>query len=75
MKVRAKFRCLSVEDFGDHKKATLGAVMDDSEENKSFAKYTPSGTLHIGIDGDAPAAAFFKPKKEYYLLFEEIEKE
>lgn len=73
MKIKSKFNCDSVTDFGGNKRAELSAATNGSEENKSFAKYTPSGSLSISIDSDAPAADFFKPGKSYYLEFEETE--
>jgi len=71
MKVRAKFFCTSVTDFGYNKQAILQAAVSGSEENKSFSKYTPNGRLEISVDSDAAAGNFFVPKKHYYLDFEE----
>ena len=42
-------------------------VISGSEENKSFAKYTPSGNLHIWISYETQASDAFEPGKEYYL--------
>ena len=44
-KVRAKFVCTSVEDQPtyEQKVVSFSAVISGSEENKSFARYTPSG--------------------------------
>lgn len=72
-KVKAKFRCESVTDFGQQKRADLRAVTTGSDENKTFAKFTPSGTLSVTIDDETPAAGFFKPGEEYTLLFEKAE--
>ena len=55
--VRAKFRVNSYETslFGslDHQEecrtVKLTAVTDGSEENKRFFKYTPNGTISIGL--------------------------
>jgi hypothetical protein len=49
--VRAKFRCLSItEKWDGHFIAELGAVMqrgENSEENKTFWKYTPAGKAEL----------------------------
>lgn len=44
----------------------LSAVIDGSEENKQWAKYTPGGilTLHISNPG---AQGKFEVGKEYYI--------
>jgi hypothetical protein len=50
-KVRAKFVCIGVEDQPtyEQKVVSFSAVTSGSEENKSFAKYTPSGNLQMWI--------------------------
>ena len=74
IKVKAKFRCASVTDFGSNKQAQMSAVYGASGENADFAKATPYGELKINIDSEVPASDFFKPGEEYYLTFEKIEK-
>jgi hypothetical protein len=71
--VKAKFNCIGVEDFADQKqkRVTFGPVIDGSEENKSFAKYTPSGGLYLWISYDTPASDAFEAGKSYYLTLEE----
>lgn len=71
--IRAKFKCDSVTDFGNQKRADLSAVTNGSEENKSFAKFTPSGNLSISIDSETEASNLFQPGKEYLLEFTESE--
>jgi len=73
MSVKAKFRCASVKDTGTQKQVELYPVHSGSEENKSFAKYTPGGTLNMTIDYETEAVNFFEPQKEYYLTFEKAE--
>ena len=72
MKVRAKFRCEGVENFGsDYNEVELTAVTGNAEENPEnvqFNKYTPSGTLKMGIDNEN-LVNYFEPGKEYYLDF------
>ncbi len=62
MAVRAKFRCTS-KDGGT---VQFDAVTSGSEENKTWAKYTPSGQLRMQIDNPA-ASDQFEAGKEYYL--------
>jgi hypothetical protein len=72
LKVRAKFKCDSVESFsygGSY--AKLSAVIDDSGDNKDFTEATPHGNLEIGISDKTSAATFFKPGGVYYLDFTE----
>lgn len=73
--VRAKFRLDSVKQwaYGGSKSFEFSAVYDDGiEENKRYAKATPSGKLEIQID-NPPAAEFFELGKSYYLDFTKAE--
>lgn len=76
MQVKAKFACYSIQDTthagGKNRKVFLSPVYGNSEENKSFAKYTPAGQLEMVIDEGTPAYDAFHPGKEYYLTFEEV---
>lgn len=72
-KVRAKFKCDSVTDYGHQKSVSLSAVTTGSEENKSFAKYTPNGSMQISIDKETTAGNLFQAGKEYYIDFSEAE--
>lgn len=68
-KVRAKFVCTGVEDQPtyEQKVVSFSAVISGSEENKSFAKYTPSGNLQMWISYETQASDAFEQGKEYYL--------
>ena len=68
-KVRAKFKCHSIEENEWDKKAKLTAVVGNDGENKDFNDATPSGNLEISIHGQVPAANFFEVGKEYYMDF------
>jgi len=68
-KVRAKFQCNAITDYGTTKVAQLGAVYGTEGENKDFTDATPSGDLSISIDKGTPACEFFEPGKQYYLDF------
>lgn len=75
MRVRAKFRCNSVEDFGYSRKVKLAPVYEgplgDNEENKRFTKATPTGELWMTID-NPEAGVQFEAGKEYYLDFSDV---
>lgn len=70
--VKAKFRCDSIaQDTTGNKLTVFNAVQSGSEENKSFAKYTPSGSLTMSISPETEAYDAFEMNKEYYLTIEE----
>lgn len=77
MSVRAKFRCLSIEDFGYNKRVKFQAVYEgalgENEENKRFTQATPWGELAMTVD-NPNAAIQFEANKEYYLDFTEVPK-
>jgi len=73
--VVAKFKCNSVENFYESKKARLTAIYSDKGENADFTKFTPSGNLDILIINDALASNFFEPGECYYLTFTKALKE
>lgn len=75
MKVTAKFLCQTVsktkfssQDQGSAQ-VELTAVPGNSEENKEFWEYTPSGNLEMTIKNEA-AEKYFEPGEEYFLTFE-----
>ena len=67
--VRAKFVCDGIIENEEYKQKTVTMipVTSGSEENKTFAKYTPSGGLHLVISDETPAADYFQKGKEYFL--------
>jgi hypothetical protein len=74
--VRGKFVLNSITNHSWSPTAqtfNFGAVYDNTtEENKRFAKYTPSGTLSMTVD-NPPAQEFFELGKSYYLDFSKAE--
>ena len=69
MGVRAKFAVESVLSRGDgYGEVILRAVTGGTDENESFWRYTPAGTITMQIDNEA-ALKQFKPKKEFYVDF------
>ena len=71
--VRAKFKCSHITNYEQSQTAHLEAVYDPNSEgeNSDFTKFTPFGRLEISIDKIAPAHAFYKPGRFYYLDFSE----
>lgn len=69
-KVRAKFICNHIENptTGDAV-VHMSAVTSGSEENKSFAEYTPSAQLQMHISPGTSAASAFEQGKEYFVDF------
>lgn len=72
MTVRAKFKLNSKTEYeyGPTKLHFNAVCQDETEENRRFQKYTPSGELNISIDNPS-AVEYFKIGKSYYLDFEE----
>jgi hypothetical protein len=70
--MRAKFRCNSVQDFGNsYVQANLSAVTDDgTPENERYHTATPSGTLSINIS-NPDVRGFLVPEHYYFLDFTE----
>lgn len=75
MSVRAKFRCTGAEEVEGVEgiSVLLQAVTDDSPENKSWSKYTPSGTLTMVVTNPA-ASSQFVYGNSYYLDFTDAPK-
>ncbi|TDE53745.1 hypothetical protein [Flavobacterium sp. GT3P67] len=75
LQVRAKFVCNGVQDNPqyENKSISFTPVINGSDENKSFSKYTPSGSVHLNISYETEAVNFFEEGKEYYLDFTKAE--
>lgn len=71
MSVRAKFRCNSIEDFGNDMVTVKLSAVSSGDDNKSWSKWTPSGTLSLTIT-NPEAFNQFKVGKEYFLDFNEV---
>lgn len=71
--VRAKFNVMSITKFGNGGgwEVKLAPVMGNSDENKKFWKYTPSGNITMHIDNEEAAKAF--DTGEYYVDFTRAE--
>jgi len=74
MKVQCKFQCNCVTKRAEWNnsdafvyEAEFSAVTTGSEENKEFFKYTPNGSLKVGVYKDD----LFQPGKFYYINIEE----
>lgn len=77
MNVTAKFRCTSLNylDPGVNSKDViaqlkLSAVYGDGKENKEWSKYTPTGEITMTVTNPT-AVDYFRPGKEYYIVFNE----
>jgi hypothetical protein len=73
--VRAKFYCGEKAEVGylpepanKTTKVILYPVLGESEENKAYWKYTPSGKLEMQMI-NKEAADVFEVGKEYYIDF------
>lgn len=75
MEVVAKMVCTQIEDQPTYqqKLVSFSAVISGSEENKSFAKFTPSANLQMWISYETQASEFFEQGKEYFLTFNKAE--
>ncbi len=73
--VRAKFICNLIEESPSfyQKSVQLTAVTSGSDENKSFAKYTPAGNINLTISDDTQAAEFFVKDQEDFIDFTKAE--
>lgn len=69
--VRAKFRCDSVTLLVNGAQITLIPVTSGSEENESFYKWTPAGSISLSLVSKATANHFY-PGHEYYIDFTEV---
>ena len=54
--LRCKFKVERVVRTSDGRDVRLRAVTADSEENKSWSKYTPSGELALAVTNEAAFA-------------------
>lgn len=73
--MRAKFRVSSVEKFDGSEKLTFVAVgksdgypADGSDENNTFARWTPTATCEVYVNNPALHGKF-EPGQEYYVDF------
>jgi hypothetical protein len=66
MKIRAKFKCFSVELFEHTEIAKFSAINGGKEDNKQWSDATPSGRLEMTLS-NAASHGHFGPGKSYYL--------
>lgn len=79
MSVKAKFVCNTIrkQKFNKQDQGSATVILSpvssyDSEENKKFWQYTPTGHLEMTIKNEA-AEKYFELGEEYYLTFEKAE--
>lgn len=73
MKVRAKFIVQSIARTTYGHQIKLTPVTTGSEENKSFFKYTPGGSIDLTTINDAAMEAFGNPGDAFYVDFTKAE--
>jgi hypothetical protein len=66
--MRTKFKVKSVLEEIDSSTLVLIPVLNGSEENKKFFKWTPSGEIRIGTI-NTEVIKEFRPGAEYYVDF------
>lgn len=67
--VRSKFRVFTITEYENgNKEVKLNAVTSGSKENEEFFKWTPSGSISLGVINPKAADAFY-PGKEFYVDF------
>lgn len=72
--VRAKFQCYDITDVPNgEKQYHFCAVAAGSEENKSFAQFTPIATLFMTVSEGTRAHELFEINKEFYIDFSRAE--
>lgn len=74
--IQAKFKLSTITEHANWggKIYDFNVVTADSIENKSFAKYTPTGTMTLTVDNPV-AQEFLELGKEYVLNFTKVDKE
>lgn len=68
--VRAKFKCTSKTLEENGARIKLEPVVGGSKENESFFKWTPYGSVEIGLVNPETAESFI-PGRTYYVDFTE----
>jgi len=68
MSVRAKFQVDSVEHTVGGATVKMTPVINGSDENKQFYKWTPSGSITLATV-NPEAAKQFEPGKQFYVDF------
>lgn len=68
MTVRAKFSCIQIEDEYGGSSVVFEPVRSGSEENREFFKYTPSGSIKLGVIGSSVSRQF-QVGRDYYVDF------
>ena len=76
MSIKARFFVREITKFGntDNVLIKLSATIKGSEDNKDWAKYTPSGNIEMSVT-NPPAIAWFEDRlgKDVSLTFGDID--
>lgn len=65
--IKAKFVVESVTQLVGQQIIEAKPVVNGSEENKSFSKWTPGGILKLWITNETPAYEQLKPGQEFLM--------
>ncbi len=69
---RTKFIVTSITNHINGIEINLGAVTT-GELDKSFWRWTPSGSIKVNLTNDAPARDMFMVGKEYFVDFSSVD--
>jgi len=72
MITRAKVKCIKIELHESGGRIVLNPVTATNEENSKFFKWTPSGSIDLGIVNQDTIGNFI-PGNEYYVDFIPVE--
>lgn len=72
MTTRAKFTVCKTTQFKDGYEVTLTPVIGGSPENESFFKWTPTGSITMGLVNESTAKQFVVGES-YYVDFTKAE--
>jgi hypothetical protein len=65
---RAKFSCVEIVRVADSDTITFRPVISGSAENREFFKWTPAGSIVLGVVGSAVSRQF-EVGRDYYVDF------
>ncbi len=71
MAIRAKFQCQEVAKTTDVTRVKLTPVTGNTDDNKSWSKWTPAGQIDMLITNPDAADAFV-PGEEYFVDFKSV---
>lgn len=73
-KVRAKFKCDSIQQYQFFCVVRFGSSIIVQEDNDGFIDAAPCENFSIVIKGNPLSVGFFKPGEDYYIDFSKAER-